>query len=228
VDAKAMVPALAKLPADIPVVNVGDRLAGGNVVAFVGTDDYAVALSTARTLLKGLDGKGNVIILEGTPTTPSNAPRIKGFNDALKEFPQAKLVASKSAGYARRQAVDVTKDLIRQFPQIDGVLAANDPMAIGALDALKAAGKKALVVGINASKEAVDLIKSGDLLASGDYNGFSEGGVATEIAVPAIGQQPTPNQAVVKSVVVEKSNYQAYETPIERRPCPILETATAN
>ncbi len=157
-----------------------------------------------------------------------SASRWSSFNDALKEFPQVKALASKSASYARRQAADLMKDLIRQFPQIDGVLAANDPMAIGALDALKAANKKPLVVGINAGKDAIELIKSGDLLASGEHNGFSEGCLATEIAVRALRNQPVPKQAMVKSVVVDKSNYQAYERPIERRPCPTLETATAN
>jgi len=229
VDPKAMVPAVGKLnAAGIPVINVSDRLAGGDVVAFVGSDDYAVALATARTLLKAMDGKGNVVVLEGAATAPSNAPRMKGFNDALKEFPQVKLLASKPASYARRQAVDVMNTLIRQFPQIDGVLAANDPMALGAIDALKAANKKALIVGINAGKEAIDLIKSGELLASGEYNGFIEGCLAAEIAMRAVRKQPTPKQAMVKSVVVDKTNYQPYEIPVERRPCPTLDSVAAN
>src|SRR5262245_54531820 len=61
VDVKAMVPAVNKVnAANIPLVNVGDRLAGGSTIAFVGTDDYNIALDTARTLLKAMGGKGNV------------------------------------------------------------------------------------------------------------------------------------------------------------------------
>ena len=58
------------------------------------------------------------------------------------------------------------KSLLRLHPQLDGVLAANDPMAIGAIESLKAAGRKALVVGINASKEVVGFVKSGEFSAA--------------------------------------------------------------
>ena len=112
-------------------------------------------------------------------------------------------------------------------PQVDGVLAANDAMAFGAIEALKAANKKALVVGINGSKEAVDLIKAGEMLASGDYNGHSEGCIAAEIALRTLRHEPSPTEVIIKSVVVDKSNYQNFETTFERRPCPTLESIAA-
>ena len=89
---------------NIPLVNVGDRLAGGSAVAFVGTDDYGIALDTARTLLKAMGGKGNVMVLEGPDTIPTAAGRLRGFKDALKEFPDVKVVLSKNAMYARPAA----------------------------------------------------------------------------------------------------------------------------
>jgi len=115
-------------------------------VSYVGTDDYELALATARTLVKAMGGKGNVVILEGPDNLPSSVARVKGFKDALKEFPDVKLVASKAASYARVAAADAMKGLLRTYPQIDGVLAANDPMAIGAVEQLKTANKSALVV----------------------------------------------------------------------------------
>ena len=60
VDVKAMVPSVKGQRGNIPLVNVSDRLAGGTAVAFIGTDDYGIALETARTLLKAMGGKGNV------------------------------------------------------------------------------------------------------------------------------------------------------------------------
>ena len=100
-----------------------------------------------------------------------------------------KLLASQTANYARKPAADLMNDLIRKFPQIDGVLAANDPMALGALDALGPNRRKALVVGINASRDAADLIKSGQMVASGDYNGFVEGCVAAQLAIRILRKQ---------------------------------------
>src|SRR5204863_7413686 len=123
---------------------------------------------------------------------PTSIERVKAYKDAIKEFPDVKLLAARSANYARTPAVEVMKSFLRLYPQIDGVLAANDPMAIGAVEALKAANRKALVVGINASREIMDLVKSGDILGSGDYNGFVQGCLSTNIAISNLRKQPTP------------------------------------
>jgi len=168
------------------------------------------------------------VILEGPDNLPTSIARVKAYKDALKEFPDVKLLASKSANYARAPAIEVMKSFLRLYPQIDGVLAANDPMAIGAVEALKAANRKAPVVGINASKEVIDFVKSGDILGSGDYNGFVQGCLGTQIAIHNLRKQPTPKEVNLKAVVMDKTNYQDYETPIERRSCPTLESVSAN
>jgi ribose transport system substrate-binding protein len=132
--------------------------------------------------------------------------------------------------YARPAASDLLKSMLKVNPppQVDGVLAANDAMALGAVEAFKEAKKKMpLIVGINASKEAVDLIKAGDMLASGDYNGLVEGCLGAEIAIRTLHKQPVPKEVMAKTAVVDKTNYQPYEIPAERRPCPTLESMTA-
>ena len=221
VDYKAMVPAVAKInTANIPVVNITDRIEQGKLVAYVGADDYNIGLETARHLLKTLGGKGNVVILEGVKGSLTNTDRVRGFTDALKEFKDVKLVAQQPANYQRLQALLVMENLMQSHRQIDGVLAANDPMAVGALEALDGANRKALVVGINGSKEAVELIKSGKLLASGDFNGFIQGCLGTEIALMHLRKQETPKEIILNPVVIEKSNAGPYETPVEQRTCP--------
>lgn len=221
VDYKAMVPAVGKInTANIPVVNITDRIEQGRLVAYVGADDYNIGLETARHLLKTLGGKGNVVILEGVKGSLTNTDRVRGFTDALKEFKDVKLVAQQPANYQRLQALQVMENLMQSHRQIDGVLAANDPMAVGALEALEGANRKALVVGINGSKEAVELIKSGKLLASGDFNGFIQGCLGTEIALMHLRKQETPKEIILKPVVIEKSNAGPYETPVEQRTCP--------
>jgi ribose transport system substrate-binding protein len=226
-DPTAMLPAVDKLnAAGIPVTNVNERLAGGKVVAYVGTDDYQLALTTARYLIDAMGKKGNVVILEGPENLPTSIARVKAYKDILKEYPDVKLLASKSANYARTPAIDTMKSFLRLYPQNDGVLAANDPMAIGAIESLKAAKRKSLVVGINASREVIELIKSGDLLGSGDYNGFMQGCLATEIAIANLHKQPVPAEINLKALVMDRSNYQAYEIPIEQRTCPTLQSVS--
>jgi len=194
VDVKAMVPSVQKINAvGVPVVNVGDRLSAGDIIAFVGSDDYGIALDTARALLKAMGGKGNLVVLEGPDTVPTAVGRLRGFKDALKEFPDVKVVLSKNAMYARPPAADMLKAMLKANPaqQIDGVLAAND------------------------------------MLASGDYNGLVEGCLGAEIAIRTLHKQPVPKEVMAKTAVVDKTNYQAYEIPAERRPCPTLESMAA-
>ena len=70
----------------------------------------------------------------------------------------------------------------------------------------------------------VELIKSGDILASGDYNGLIEGCIGAEIAIRTLHKQPVPKEVMAKTSVVDKSNVAQYETPVEKRPCPTLES----
>jgi ribose transport system substrate-binding protein len=226
VDYKAMVPGVEKInDAKIPVVNVTDRSSGGKFVAFVGADDYSLGLETARYLLKTLGGKGNIVIIEGVKGSLTNVDRVRGFNDALKENPGAKLLASQPANYQRLQALQVMENLMQSNSQIDGVLAANDAMAIGAIEALDGANRKAQVIGINGTKEAVDAIKAGKLLASGDYNGFVQGCVGTMIAIRSLRKEAVISEIVLKPTVITNDNYQPYDRPLESRACPSWDDA---
>jgi ribose transport system substrate-binding protein len=226
VDYKAMVPGVEKInDAKIPVVNLADHSAGGSFVSFVGADDYRLSLETARFLLKTLGGKGNFVIIEGVKGTLTNVDRIRGFKDALKEYPDAKLLASQPGNYQRLQALQVMENLMQSNPEIDGVLAANDAMATGVIEALDAANRKAMVIGVNGTQEAVDAIKSGKLLASGDYDGFVQGCVAAIIAIRAARNQPVVSEIMLKPAVITKDNYQPFDQPLEARTCPTWDDA---
>jgi len=229
VENQKMVPAIDKMnAANIPVIEITDRAEGGKFVSSVLPDDYQLGLATARRLFKALDGKGNVVILEGIPTTTSSVDRVKAFNDAIKEFPAVKLLASKSGGYQRKPAQDAMEGWIRQFPQIDGVLAANDSMAAAAVETLEKRNRKALVVGINGSKEAIDLIKADKMLATGEFNGFVIGCLAVEVAARTLRKQPVPKELVLKPAIYDKANFQQYEARAEMRECPSLEEELKN
>jgi ribose transport system substrate-binding protein len=117
---------------------------------------------------------------------------------------------------------------IKQSPQIDGVLAANDSMAAAAADTLTQRGRKALVVGINGSKEAIDMIKAGKMLATGEFNGFVIGCLATEIAARSLRKQPAPTEVVLKTLVYDKDNYEKYQARAEMRECPNFDDEIKN
>jgi ribose transport system substrate-binding protein len=225
VDFKAMVPGVQKMnAARLPVINITDRSAGGQVVSFVGSDDYNLGLSTGRYLLRRMNGQGNVVIIEGVRGSLTSLERQRGFKKALEEFPQIKLLASQPGNYQRLQALQVVENLLQAYPKIDGILAANDVMALGAIEALDAANRKALVVGINGTKEAIDAIKSGKLLASGEYNGYLQGCVGTMVAIRHLRKLPVPKELVFPANVIDTSNYKAADIPDNRRVCPAWET----
>lgn len=221
VDFKAMVPGINKMnAANIPVVNVTDRSEGGQLVSFVGTDDYSLGLGVARYMLKRMGGQGNVIIIEGVKGALSSVERVRGFRKALEENPGVKLLASQPGNYQRLQALQVMENLMQSFPKIDGVLAANDPMALGAVEALDGANRKALAVGINGSREAVEAIKSGKLLASGDPNAFMQGCIGTMAAIRHLRKLPVPKELVFPADVVDITNTKSREIPETQRSCP--------
>ncbi len=225
VDYKAMAPGVQKMNgASIPVVNVTDRSESGKFVAFVGASDYELGKETARALLKAMGGKGNLVALEGVKASLTNIDRMRGLTDALKEFPGVKLVASQPANYQRLNALQVMENVMQTYPQIDGVFAANDAMATGAIEALDGANRKAHVVGINGTKEAVDMIKAGKMLATGDYNGFLQGCIGTMAAIRSLRKLPVPAEIVFPATVVDKSNYQPLDVPADQRQCPKWES----
>lgn len=226
VDYKAMVPSVEKInQAGIPVVNITDRSASGKFVAFVGADDYSLGLETARYLVKTLGGKGNLVVLEGVKGALTNINRVRGFNDAISEAPGVKLLASQPANYQRLQALQVMENLLQSYPSIDGVLAANDAMATGAIEALDGAARKSLVTGINGTQEAIDAIKSGKLLATGDYNAFQQGCLGVTIAIRNLRKLPVKSEILLKPSVVSKENYKDYDTPLNQRKCAAWEDA---
>ena len=225
VDSKAMIPGVEKFnAANIPVVNLIDRADGGNFVSFMGCDDLAIAAETARYLFQKMNGKGNVIIIEGQGGSSNNQKRVAGFKKALEEFPNVKLLASQTGNFQRAMALQVTENLLQAHRQIDGVLAANDAMALGAIEALDAANRKALVIGVNGTKEAIDAIKAGKMLATGDCDGFVQGCMGTMGAVRHLRNLPVPKEIIFPITVFNITNYQGADVPYESRMCPKWES----
>jgi ribose transport system substrate-binding protein len=228
VEIEKLVPAIEKInAAGIPVVEVTDRSVGGKFVSRVLPDDYQIALGVARRLIKEMGGKGGVVILEGIAGNVTNTERLRGFNDAIKEAAGVKLLASKTGNYQRKPAQDVMEGWIKSYPQIDGVLAANDSMAAAVVETLEKRGRKALIVGINGSKEAVELIKAGRMLATGEFNGFVLGCLSTEVAARNLKKQAVPQELVLKPAIYDKANYEKYEQRVDMKKCPTLEEVAA-
>ena len=183
VDDVAMIDSVKKLnAAKIPIVLVSNPLPG-SFVTYVGADDFEIGYREARYLFEKLGGKGKIVVIEGTPAAPTNRERLRGYQRAFGEFPGIQVLGSGIGNYQQLDARRVMEKFLTEHKEIDAVLSANDSMALGVLEALKAASRTAIVIGINGILPAVKQIETGGMLATVDFNMFKIGCTAARAAV---------------------------------------------
>jgi ribose transport system substrate-binding protein len=220
VDDVAMVDPVKKLnDAGIPIVLASNPLPG-RFVTYVGADDFRIGYEEARYLFDKLGGKGRIVILEGTAGAPTNRERLRGYKQALSETPGIEVLASAAGNYQQSEGKRVMAGFLKDYPQIDALLSANDSMALGALEAMKEAGRTMMVIGINGILPAVKQIEAGNILASVDFNMFKIGCAATLAAVRYIHHEALPDKVMLPAEVIDKANYKAWLVPVEQRACP--------
>jgi ribose transport system substrate-binding protein len=186
----------------------------------VGSDDRALARSIALYLFDHLGGVGDVVALDGHPDAITTPPRAAGFRDAAAERNTIRITASRPGYFLRDGGHAAMRELLATGAPIDGVLAANDFMALGALDAMREAGRKIPIVGVNATPEGVEAIKAGDLLASASFDAMKMACLAVEAAVRVLSGEKVPAEIVLPVEVVDRANCDAWDLPYARRPLP--------
>jgi len=206
--------------AGIPLFNIINRLARGEYVTFVGSDDYRLGREVARRLLHHIGGNGDVAVISGVPAAVTGQDRLRGFHDAVREFPGVRIAAERAGDFQRDGGRRAMEDLLRALPRIDGVLSANDAMSLGAIEAIEAAKRRIPVIGVNAVPEAVTALKSGRLLATVDFDALKISCVATEAAIRHLRGEAVPHEIVLPVQIVDFANCQPWDRPLEERECP--------
>ena len=220
VDDVAMIDSVKKLnEAKIPVVLVSNPLPG-HFVTYVGADDFEIGYREARYLFDKMGGKGKIVVIEGVPVAPTNRERVRGYQRAFAEYPGIEVLGSGIGNYQQPDARRVMEKLLTEHREIDAVLSANDSMALGVLEALKAANRTAIVIGINGILPAVKQIEAGAILATVDFNMFKIGCTATRAAVRHLKHQTLPDKVMLPAEVIDKTNYKAWLVPVDQRSCP--------
>ena len=221
-DSKAIVPAVDKArEAGVPIVAADTRVTGTEVETFVGYDNTELAMIIANWALDYVDanlgGEAQVIILEGVPGSSSSKERQEGFLAVLEEAEGIDLAASNTAMYNRVEAVKVTEDMLTKFPELDVIIAANDEMALGAIEAIEARGltlgKDVVVTGVNGAENALEAVAAGKLLATIYPNQYCLAYLATQIATDIVrdGLDPDPEIIGEFSTVISKDNVAEFQ-----------------
>ncbi|WP_124728309.1 ribose ABC transporter substrate-binding protein RbsB [Staphylospora marina] len=174
--------------AGIPVITV-DRAAEGKdikILSHIASDNVAGGQLAGEFILQKLGGKGKIAELEGLAGTSAAHDRGKGFHQAVDGKPGVEIVAKQPADFNRAKGLSVMENILQSHPDIQAVFAHNDEMALGALEAVKAAKKQILIVGFDATEDAVKAVNAGELAATVAQKPADMGKMAVETALKAL------------------------------------------
>src|SRR6187401_1379128 len=211
---REIVSALVKAKdAKVPIVIVDTRLDGPAAAAagvqpktYIGSDNYAGGKLAGEYALKITGGKARVGILEGIPGHETGDSRLRGFRDAVAKAPGITIVASQPANWERDQGFNVFQNMLQAHRDIDTVFAASDLMALGAIEAIAAAGRtgRIRVVGFDALDDAKKAVEAGTMAATVAQFPYDMGKAAVESAVKILAGEKLPPDIMVKLEMVTK------------------------
>ncbi|WP_435225871.1 ABC transporter permease/substrate-binding protein [Streptomyces sp. Tue6028] len=208
VDSDAAGPAVRSAnKADIPVVGVDRGVNKADTAALVASDNVEGGKLGAQALAEKLGGKGKIVILQGLAGTSASRERGAGFAEGLKAYPGIQVVARQPADFDRTKGLDVMTNLLQAHPDIQGVFAENDEMALGAIKALSSkAGRSVSVIGFDGTPDGLKAVQAGTLYASVAQQPKELGRIAVENALKAAEGKKVEETVKVPVKVVTKEN----------------------
>lgn len=201
--------------AGIPVLNLdtrvdADLLARDNahVATFIGSDNYEGGYLAGRYVGEHLNGSGKVAILEGIPGHETADSRQRGFLAGLAEYPGVQVVTSQTANWERNLGYNVFENILQSYSDVNAVFAANDLMALGAVEAIASSGRTndIIVVGFDAHSEAVEAIRRGAMHATIAQNPYEIGRAGVEYAYKLLNGEEIDEDITVEIELISREN----------------------
>jgi ribose transport system substrate-binding protein len=192
----------------IPLIAVNTSLNNPDVAASVQPDDVAAGAQEMQMMADHLGGKGNIVVLQGPLGQSGEIDRTKGIKQVLSKYPDIKILAMDTANWKRDEAVNKMKNWISGFGnQIDAVVAENDDMGLGALQALKESGRTGVpIVGIDGIEDGLNAVKSGDFIGTSLQNGTVELSAGLAVANALAKKEQVNTKPVYKMPAITKDN----------------------
>jgi len=215
--ADATVAALKKAKdAGIPSFLIDREInATGVAVAQIVSNNYQGAQLGAQEFVKLMGEKGNYVELVGKESDTNAGIRSQGYNDVIGDYPELKNVAKQSANWSQTEAYAKMETILQANPDIKGVISGNDTMAMGAIAALQAAGRKdVIVVGFDGSNDVRDSIKAGGIKATVLQPAYAQAQMAVEQADAYIKNKTAPKEEkqLMDCVLINADNASKLET----------------
>lgn len=187
----------------------------GVAVAQIVSNNYQGAQLGAQEFVKLMGEKGNYVELVGKESDTNAGIRSKGYGDVIAEYPDMKSVAKQSANWSQTEAFAKMETILQANPDIKGVISGNDTMAMGAIAALAAAGRKdVIVVGFDGSNDARDSILAGGIKATVLQPAYAQAQMAVSQADDFIknGKKPAEEKQLMDTILINGENAAKLET----------------
>lgn len=208
VDSDAASPAVAPLlSSNLPVISVDRSVTGEDVTSHIASDNVAGGAQAADELAKAVGEKGKVIILQGTPGAASTRDRGDGFKKEIKKYSGIEVVAEQTANFDRAEALDVTTNLMQSNPDVVGIYAENDEMALGAIQSLGSkAGVDVKIFGFDGTEDGLKAVSNGTMVGTIAQQPKELGKKAVGAAVKAIKGESVEKTESIEVKTVTKGN----------------------
>ncbi len=213
IDAVGVIPGIeAANAAGIPVLAVDTGPAGGELISLVQTDNIAASRLAGEYIAENLGGAGKVLNLQGDMANQTAQARNQGLHEALDAFPDITVI-DQSAHWNQDEGFTITENILVSDPDLSAIFAANDPPALGALQALTAAGKEAdiFIVGFDAIPDAVEAVKNGQIAATVAQFPKSMGIIGVDLMVRHLNGEEVPALVDSGAMLVTQENAEEFQ-----------------
>ncbi|MGQ0564643.1 MAG: sugar ABC transporter substrate-binding protein [Gemmobacter sp.] len=209
-----LIPAVeAAKAAGVPILNVNDAVIP-SAEHYVGNVQKGNGVNVANWFVANRPDGGKVAVIEGQPGVYAAGQRTAGFTETITAAGKFEVVASVPANWSREEAFNAASTILQQYPDLIGFYANNDGMALGVVEAVKAAGKaeQTVVFGTDGISDAYAAIRAGDLTGTVDSFPVLTGEVAMEVALRLLAGQDLPRVVATPQALVTKDNVETYAT----------------
>ena len=183
------------------------------LTAYVGSEDVSAGEEIMQYMIDYMESDTfNIVVIEGPMGQSAQLQRYEGITNVLADYPNIKILAQDTANWSRSEAMTLMETWITTYgDEIDAVVSENDEMALGAREAIEAAGMDLPCIGIDGITDAVAAVESGKMIASDFQNAEGQITGALETAVKCVNGEDYEKEVWIPFEMITPDNYQDYQ-----------------
>jgi ABC-type sugar transport system substrate-binding protein len=203
----------AAVEAGIPIVGVNTMVNSDKLTSYCGSQDVSAGEDIMQYMIDYIgNDEFNIVVIEGPMGQSAQLQRWEGINNILADHPNIKILDYNTANWSRSEAMTLMETWITTYGEdINAVIGENDEMALGAREAIKAAGLDIPCIGIDGITDAVTAVENGDMIASDFQNAEGQIEGALNTAVAAVNGEEVEKEVWIPFEMITPDNYTEYQ-----------------